>query len=738
MRKILLLSLALSFFYQAKAAEGMWLPYLIGQLNHTQMQKMGLELSAEEIYSINNGSLKDAIVNFNGGCTASLISEKGLLLTNHHCGYSQIQSHSSLEKNYLQDGFWAMSQKEELTNPGVTASLVKYLKDVTNQVLKGITEDLDPSAKQKIMEVNVQKLYESTPNPNNYELEVKPFFFGNQYVLIAKEKFKDVRLVGAPPSSIGKFGADTDNWMWPRHTGDFSLFRIYASADNKPAQISDSNVPYRPLRHLKVNIGGLKNNDFTMVYGFPGTTQQYLPAAEVKNIAEIYNPQRIAIRDEILAVLDAKMRTDEATRIKYASKYARISNSWKRWKGEIKGINRTQAIAKIRNEERAFAGQRIRREELKPYENTLAKLVVLYEQRIPINQQRYAFLEAGYYGQEMLRHLRRYSALVALADTAKEDELKAYAAKLAKGLPGFYKNFDPELEQKIVEAVLPIYLESLADDNLPKIIAQLKAMDEDKRKDFIVKMFRKNPVLDADWTNLLKEKPKKAAKKIAKSDAYQLTQAMLKHYFEFLNPAVSKINTQIEKLQAQYVEGLQIAFPNKSFYPDANSTMRLSYGKIKPYAPKDGVTYYAQTYLEGVMEKYVPGDYEFDLPQRLIDLYKIKDYGIYADNGKMPVCFVATNHTTGGNSGSPVLNARGELIGLNFDRAWDGVMSDMYFDTAICRNVMVDLRYVLFIIDRFAGANYLVEEMDLVKTRPGSARKEKTESIKEADRAEAN
>jgi len=735
MQRILTLVFTLFIALQATGREGMWLPYLIGQLNHQQMQQIGLELSAEDIYSINEGSLKDAIVHFNGGCTASLISEKGLLLTNHHCGYSQIQSHSSLENNYLRDGFWAMNQKEELTNPGVTASLVKYLKDVTNEVLAGVNQAMSDEERQKKIEANLEALYANVANPNNYQLEVKPFFYGNQFILIAKEQFKDVRLVGAPPSSIGKYGADTDNWMWPRHTGDFSLFRIYASADNQPAEVSEDNVPYRPSRHLKVNIAGFEKGDFTMVYGFPGSTQQYLPAAEVKNIAEVYNPQRIAIRDEILAILDAKMRTDEATRIKYASKYARISNSWKRWKGEIKGLERTNAIERIRNEERAFAGKMLKNEDLKAYENILERLVVLYEKRIPINKQRYAFLEAGYYGQEMLRHLRRYQGLVAIADTASEERLNELGQRLAKGLPGFYKDFDAELEEKVVQAILPIYLKEISTKDLPEILSELKAMDAYDRSEFITEMFEDNPVLQEGWSDLLKNKPAKAASKLQKSDAYQLTVAMLEHYFEVLNPAVSEVDNQINKLQAKYVEGLQKAFPKKSFYPDANSSLRLSYGKVKPYQPKDGVTYYAQTYLEGVIEKYVPGDYEFDLPEKLINLYKRRDYGLYSENGKMPVCFVATNHTTGGNSGSPVLNARGELIGLNFDRAWDGVMSDMYFDTAICRNVMVDLRYVLFIIDRFAGAQYLVEEMDLVKTRPGAAAKEEEAESSEMEAA---
>lgn len=732
MRKLLSIFVFVLSIASLHAHEGMWLPQLIGKLNHQQMKEMGLELSAEDIYSVNQSSLKDAIVHFNEGCTASLISDKGLLLTNHHCGYSQIQSHSSLANNYLRDGFWAMSQEEELTNPGVTASIVQYLEDVTNRVMEGTSDAMNTETRDSLIKANAQAVLANWPNPDNYALEIKPFFFGNQYILIAKEVFKDVRLVGAPPSSIGKYGADTDNWMWPRHTGDFSMFRIYAGADNKPAELAETNQPYRPKQHLKINLDGVQEGDFTMVYGFPGSTQQYLPASEVKNIAEVYNPLRIAVRDKILAILDAKMRKDEATRIKYASKYARISNSWKRWKGEIKGLKETRGIEKIRDEEKAFAGKMLRDKSLKKYENVLPQLVVLYEQRIPANSERYYYIEAGYFGLEMMRHMLRYRSLVELYEADNEEALAAEGAKLAPGLQGFYKDYEPALEQQVMKEILPLYLNNISMAPLPKLIAKLKSKDAEELNAFIEKQFAKNPVLEEEaWAKLLEDNPAKAAKKLKKSTAFQLSMAMYKHYREVANPAVQKIDQQIDALQAQYVEGLQKAFPKKAYYPDANSSLRVAYGKVKSYHPEDAVTYKSRTYLEGVMEKYVPGDYEFDLPEKLIELYHKRDYGQYAENGKLPVCFVATNHTTGGNSGSPVLNARGELVGLNFDRAWEGVMSDMYFDTTRCRNVMVDLRYVLFITDKFADAAYLVEEMDLVHN-PKQEAARSTEDEKES------
>lgn len=730
MKKFLLAIALISGTWQGlQAHEGMWLPHLIGQLNHEKMTEMGLELSADEIYSINNSSLKDAIVHFNGGCTASLISDQGLLLTNHHCGYSMIQSHSSLENNYLKDGFWAMSQAEELTNPGVTASIVKYLQDITNEALEGVNRFMNEEQRAAHIDSNIREIVKNWPNPQGYELEVKPFFYGAQYILTAKEVFNDVRLVGAPPSSIGKFGADTDNWVWPRHTGDFSLFRIYTNNQNQPAEVAESNVPYRPKKHLKINLDGVQANDFTMVYGFPGSTKQYLPASEVKNTTDVYNPMRIAIRDEILAVLDKKMRKDEATRIKYASKYARISNSWKRWKGEILGIEATDAIAKIYAEEKAYQDKLDRSLNMEKFRHKLAELVLLYEKRIPVNRERYAYIEAMYYGQEMMRHLLRYQKLVELADGDNEEALAQEGQRLTKALPGFFKDFDPQLEQEVMAAVLPLYLKEVQSEPLPEAIAELKAMDPEEREEYIEELFADNPVLDEDFSQWLNEKPAKAAEKLRESAAYQLSVSSFQHFLEVLNPAIEERNDRIDALQRAYVNSLKQLYPNKAYYPDANSGLRISFGKVKGYQPKDGVYYYPRTYLEGVIEKYQPGDYEFDLPKKLLDLYAQGDYGRYAENGKLPVCFVATNHTTGGNSGSPVMNGRGELVGLNFDRAWEGVMSDMYFDTTLCRNIMVDLRYVLFIVDKFAGAQYLIDEMDLVRNPEEAVEPEKASAV---------
>ncbi len=729
MKKVYLLVLSISISCSALAREGMWLPQLLAQLNYSEMQRMGLQISAEDIYSLNRSSLKDAIVHFNGGCTGELISSKGLLLTNHHCGYSMIQSHSSLEQNYLKDGFWAMNQSEELANPGVYASIVQSLEDVTNKVLEGVNQNMSAQERVELINKNIKGiLAEQSLAKPKLDFEIKDFFFGNQYLLISKSIYRDVRLVGAPPSSVGKYGADTDNWVWPRHTGDFSMFRVYADANNEAAEYSPDNVPYVPAQHLKVNIAGTNDGDFTMVYGYPGSTQQYLPASEVNNIVEEYNPFRISIRDEILAILDAKMRRDEATRLKYASKYARISNSWKRWKGEIIGVEATDGIIEKRKEEVRFTKATRKIPAISEYEHLVPEMVIAYEKRVPISLERYAYIEVGYYGLESFRHLLGYSRLLDL----EGEDLQKEGLRLAKRLNGFNKDYDAELEQEIAGKIIPLYLDAISTD-LPEIISDLKEEDAEDRADYINELFEKSPLANNEFQDLLKDDPEKAAKMIKKSDAYQLSMAMYQHFVSVLNPAVAEQNAEIEKMQADYVKALQIAFPEKAMYPDANSTLRVSYGTVEPYKARDGVTYQSRTYLAGVIEKYIPEDYEFDVATKLIELYENKDFGAYGENGKMPVCFVATNHTTGGNSGSPVLNAYGELIGLNFDRAWEGVMSDMYFDKRRCRNIMVDLRYVLFMVDKFAGAGYLVEEMDLV-TESVAARVEKAEAneIKDA------
>lgn len=713
--RIIICLLAL-FSIQLHAKEGMWIPYLLAQLNQAEMQEMGLEITAEQIYSVNNSSIKDAIVHFGGGCTAEIISSKGLLLTNHHCGYSQIQSHSTVEKNYLKNGFWAMSSQEELQNKGLTAAIVKYMEDVTNEVMEGLNDEMTISERSQFINNNIRSILKSRSMESPYDLSIVPFFYGNQFILIAKETFKDVRLVGAPPSSIGKFGADTDNWVWPRHTGDFSIFRIYAGKDNKPAEYSEDNVPYSPNFHLKVNTSGVKDGDFSMIYGFPGTTQEYLPSNEVYNIAEVYNPARIDIRDRLLKILDKKMRKSEASRLQYASKYARISNSWKKWIGERNGLKESKGINRKENFENEFLSALNSKTEWRnEYGDVLDQLKKLYDDRKPAQLERYHYIEVGYYGLGISRHMLRYRKFI---EESKDEEadLGTSAEKLMKGMLNFYESYDQDLDLKAMHELLPIYLAAISNSELPEELGKLKSLNETELHEYIDELFEDLIFLEdpKKFEKLMSKKPRKAAKKIEESSAYKLSVQMYEHYKNVLNQRVAEINDKIDFYQGRYLKALREVFPDKRFYPDANSTLRLAYGKVEPYFPKDGVKFETKTYLSGVMAKYVPGDYEFDLPAKLLELYEAKDYGIYGEDGKMPVCFIASNHTTGGNSGSPALNSRGELVGLNFDRAWEGTMSDLNYDIRICRNIMVDVRYVLFIVDKFAGAGYLVEEMDLV------------------------
>jgi hypothetical protein len=731
MKRVLFLALSLLVSLSISAKEGMWLPHLIAQLNYSEMQRMGLQISAEEIYSVNQSSLKDAIVHFNGGCTGELISDKGLLLTNHHCGLGQIQSHSTDENNYVEEGFWAQSMAEELPNQNLYAAIIQEIRDVTNDVLMRTTAEMPAEKRDSIIRSNggmlLAKMREAYPE---LDFELKDFFYGNQYLLISKKIFNDVRLVGAPPKSIGKYGADTDNWMWPRHTGDFSLFRVYANADNKPADYSAENQPYQPAKHLKINIGGIEEGDFTMVYGFPGSTKQYLPSAEVANIVNDINPFQISVRDRILAIWDNKMRRDSSTQLKYVSKFARVSNSWKRWKGEILGVERTNALEVLKAEEKLFVQTCKAIPELQKDQNLVSELSDLYNKRKPIALERYAYIEVGYLGIEAFRHVLGYSKLLELAEAEDEAALKEEAERLAKRLKGFKADYDFDLDWRVAVNILPIYLEMIKTE-VGEEVSELQALKHEKQIKEIRELFDEAPYFEEDFIEDLLDDPERMAKKIADDDMYELSLEMYTHFLTVLNARYRDYNLEIDALQARYVNALQRAFPKKPFYPDANSTLRVAYGRVASYQARDAVKYESQTYLEGVMEKYVPGDYEFDLPQKLIDLYERKDYGPYGQDGKLPVCFVATNHTTGGNSGSPVLNAKGELIGLNFDRAWDGVMSDMYFDPSICRNVMVDLRYVLFIIDKFGGASYLVDEMDLVTTRPDSIMEESDAQVPE-------
>jgi len=688
------IKIVLFFFVVQISAQqgGMWIPSLLEGMNEQEMTSLGSKLTAKDIYNVNSSSLKDAIGHFNGGCTSEVISPKGLILTNHHCGFGQIQAHSSLENDYLKDGFWAMNLNEELPNPGLYVEFIERIEDVTEQVFKGVSDHLSEKEKQSIITKNSNALQKTITKETWQKTKIKSFYQGNQYFLFVINRFEDIRLVGAPPTSIGKFGSDTDNWVFPRHTGDFSMFRIYADKNNHPATYNKDNVPYKPKHFLPISLDGVEEGDFTMVFGFPGSTDEYLPAVAIKHITQEYNPTNIAIREAALKVIDAKMKTSDAVRIKYASKQARIANAWKKWIGENLGIQKSNAVEKRQEFEATFTKALQEKNLTEKYGNILTEFDKLYKDFAAINIKRRNFIEVFLVTNELMSMtFRAYQFEQTITKNPKD--LDKARASIEGTLKSIHKNYDIAVDKGVFENVMPFYTK-----NVDASIYDKTAFTN------------LNTALD-----LFKGKAKKILKKLNNDAAYQYAKPMIEAFYTSINKEYSEKNAPIVALQKEYMKALMEALPNARYFPDANSTLRVAYGQVRGYAPRDAVYYNPVSYLDGVIEKYIPGDYEFDVPKKLRELYKTKNYGEYADkNGKVPVCFLGTNHTTGGNSGSPAIDAEGNLIGLNFDRVWEGTMSDMNYDPEICRNIMVDLRYVLFIVDKYAGATHLIDEMTLV------------------------
>jgi len=693
----------------AKQAQGgMWIPSLLEGVNETEMQSLGMKMTAKDIYDVNNSSLKDAIVHFNGGCTAEIISSQGLLLTNHHCGYGQIQSHSSVDHDYLQDGFWAMNKSEELKNPGMTVTFINRIDDVTTQVFEGVLESMDLKTKQSLIDKNIANVTKNASKEVWQNANVKSFYKGNQYILFVTEQFKDIRLVGAPPTSIGKFGSDTDNWMWPRHTGDFSMFRIYADKNNRPAEYSADNVPYTPKHFLPVSLDGVQENDFTLVFGFPGRTNEYLPAVAIDQIVNTLNPVKIDIRANALKIVDGFMRNEQAIKIKYASKYARTANYWKKWIGENQGIEKSKAIAQKVALETEFS-KRVADKDLAGYASLLSDFETLYAEVEKVALARDYWVEVVYRNVELLNaSFKLYQLENAFARGGEAGFNKARTVTL-NSFKGFYKNYSPKVDKPVFARLVQMYKEGMPSEYLNDVLknGDVEAMADD--------IYANSAMVSlAKMEALLSGSPEEVIAKLNADAGYKVGKALSADFYKVINPKFIEVNDKIAAVQKKYMKALIELFPNKRFFPDANSTLRVTYGQVKGYDPVDGVSYGNTTYLGGVMEKFVPGDYEFDVPKKLQELYKSKDYGQYGVNGKMPVCFIGTNHTTGGNSGSPAIDAHGNLIGLNFDRVWEGTMSDLNYDADICRNIMVDARYILFIVDKFAGATHLIDEMKLV------------------------
>ncbi len=694
----------------SRADEGMWLPQLLEALNEKQMRKMGMKISARDIYDINKSSLKDAIVSFGGFCTAEVISNQGLILTNHHCGFDAIQNHSTLQNNYIRDGFWAMQKNEEIPNAGLTATFIIRIEDVTETILKNIPATADDATRKSLIDAAINQLKKTYKKEAYEELLIRSFFEGNKYYLFVTETFRDVRLVGAPPAAIGNFGKDTDNWMWPRHTGDFSLFRIYAGKDNHPADYSADNVPYVPKRALSISLKGMKEGDFSMVFGFPGRTNQYLPSTAIQQIKDISDPAKINIRQDVLSIMLDYMKKNEGVKIQYAAKYASVENAYKKWKGEVLGLNRSQAVSK----KQAYEAEFQRRVNARP-EWTVAYGTILTDLQVA-HKNLEGHIRLRDYQSEIMPRIEAFNIASVVNTMLKNRTAKDAASNIDlnkrewEAIQELFSERDQQVDQALFEKLMERYLNDLPADKTSLLAREFLGGSRLKQEANI--LFATSPLCHQDSLQALFQQSLPAIQQRLRNDRlFLLYNDLVNTYQQQTAAAIAPIQSTINALQRRYVDAQMAVFAEKTFYPDANSTMRVTYGQVKGYQPRDGMQYEFYTYLDGIMEKYKPGDYEFDVPTKLIELYTQKDFGRYSQDGKMPVCFIAANHTTGGNSGSPALNAYGQLVGLNFDRVWEGTMSDLNYDASICRNIMVDIRYVLFIIDKFAGAKHLIDEL---------------------------
>jgi hypothetical protein len=714
-KQSLLLVLIISLLsVTARADEGMWIPVLIEKYNIRIMQENGFKLTAEDIYSINKASMKDAVVLFGGGCTGEFISDKGLILTNHHCGFGSIQNHSTLEHDYLSNGFWASTNKEELSNPGLSVTIMKYMEDVTERVLAGVTDDLDTEKREALINANITAINAEAVKGTHYTSMVMPFFLGNQYFLIVNEVFRDVRLVGAPPSAIGKFGGDTDNWVWPRHTGDFSLFRVYADSTNKPAAYSADNIPYKPAFHFPISLAGVKEGDFTMVFGYPARTQEYAPSDQIKMLKDIIYPKQIEIRGTKISIMEQEMAKDQLVRIKYADKSFGLSNGWKKWQGEIQCLNKIKGVETKEAFEKGFsewiAGDAAR----------TARYGKLFEQYDEIYKTYSTLSLVNNYTSEVFFNdgaepaglANSFSNAINMA-AVKNPDIEKELARLKNVTADFFKDYDGAVAKRLFVAVMDLYARNISPEWQSQAYKELYASCKGDFNSVTDKLFARS--IFTDEKKVLELLAKFDANKVRKDPFYILAASASDLLDKKVRPELSALNARLAVLNRTYMAAQMEKGSDKVFYPDANFTLRLSYGKIMGYESRDAVYYKHFTTLTGVIEKDNPEIYDYDVPDKLRELYQKKDFGRYAVNGDVPVCFIANNHTTGGNSGSPVLNAEGQLIGINFDRAWEGVASDMMFNPLQSRNISLDIRYVLFIIEKFAGADYLIQEMTLAE-----------------------
>lgn len=717
MRKLnLILLLTVLICGSAVAEEGMWLPSLIHKLNIADMQKNGLELSAEDIYSINSSSLKDAVVALDhGSCTAELISKDGLLLTNHHCGFGEIQSHSSVEHDYLRDGFWAMSKEEELPNPRKTVSFLVSVEEVTDKVLADVTEDMDETDREKAVDKIASTLEKEAKGDTHYETYVRSFFNSNKYYLFVVETFKDIRLVGAPPQALGKFGGDTDNWMWPRHTNDFSMFRVYCGPDGKPATYSEDNIPYQPKYFLPISLKGVEKGDFAMIMGYPGSTNRYKTSFGVKNTMEVTNTVRVEVREKLLEVWGDYMSTSQKARIQYASKFARSSNYYKYSIGQNNGLTNLKVIDKKKAIENNFTKWVNSNDAHKEKYGEALRFIEESYTDVEDDKAKSYMAEALLRGPEIFMFAYRAKPLVNLLKDPKgnKDKIERITEGIKNNIDEFYKDYDAATDQKVIGTLLKIYADKNAEVFYPDFYGDVNKRYKGDFVKYADKMFQKS-VFD-NKEELMEFLDNPTSKALQKDMALQAATDIFRKYGE-ISEMVSEGQKDLATGKRLFVAGLMEMDKDKTFYPDANSTMRLTYGSVLDYKPRDGVTYNYFTTTQGYIEKEIPGDSEFDVPARMKELLTAKDYGQYADkDGSLHTCFITNNDITGGNSGSPVINGKGELIGIAFDGNWEAMSGDIAFEPDLQRCINVDIRFVLWVIDTYAGATHLIDEMKIVQ-----------------------
>lgn len=717
MRKIQIIVLLSVFVMKFAAAdEGMWLPSLIHKLNISDMKKAGLELSSEDIYNINSSSIKDAIVALDrGSCTAEVVSKDGLLLTNHHCGFGEIQSHSSVEHDYLRDGFWAMSRDEELPNPGKTVTFLVRVEDVTDKVLSGVNDDMSETERALIIRRASAIIQREAKGNTHYETLVKSFFSTNKYYLFVTETFKDVRLVGAPPQALGKFGGDTDNWMWPRHTNDFAMFRVYAGPDGKPAEYSKDNKPYQPKHFLPISLKGIEEGDYAMVMGYPGSTTRYKTSFGLDYTMEGTNSIREQVRESKLAIIRQYMASGQKARIQYASKYARSANYYKYSIGQNKGLENLKVIDKKKAIEADFTdwvnAENSRKEK---YGKALEYIQDTYT-RVEDDKAKEYMAEALLRGPEIFDFAIKARSIYELLQNEEinQSHLERSIESVRNSLDNYFKDYNALTDQKVAGALMKIYADNNATNYHPAFFAEINKKYKGDYEKFASKMFSKTIFGSKEEMEAFLNEPN--LKVLKKDMAFQAALEIAEKYSE-ITKKVSVDGELLAKGKRLFLAGLMEMNPDKAFYPDANSTMRLTYGNVLDYNPKDGVTYKHYTTVKGYLEKEIPGDTEFHVPARMKELLEAKEYGQYADkSGELHTCFITNNDITGGNSGSPVMNSRGELIGIAFDGNWEAMSGDIAFEPELQRCINVDIRFVLWVIDVYAGADHLIEEMKIIR-----------------------